>query len=364
MRPLFVAGTSQHIGKTTTSLGLLHAFRKRGLNVGYCKPLGQRFQGTEEHALHDDTLLISRSLGMREDQQPALAVPLSSSKVGQAIQDLQVEEYLSGIRRSFDTVAQGRDVTVVEGAGHVAVGSCLKVSTAEVACTVDAKVLLISSGGVGSTIDSLSLSWDFLRYRGADVMGVLVNKIWPQKYARIKETVTRGLANLDIHCFGAVPFEERLNQPTMRQVHEAIGGELIAGADRLDNRVENTIVAAMEAEHMIRYLKCSTLIFTPGDRSDNLLAALSASALGDICEAPVAGLILTGGFPPNGTILRMIEAAHVPTILVDGDTYSTASKFHATAFKIAVDDSEKIQWAMCLAEEYIDVDGLIEQLQD
>ncbi|MHC4985467.1 MAG: phosphotransacetylase family protein [Planctomycetota bacterium] len=364
MRPLFVAGTSQHIGKTTTSLGLLHAFRNRGLNVGYCKPLGQRFAGKGKHTLHEDTLLITRSLGMSEDQQPDLAVPLSSGKVGEAIQDLQVEKYLDGIRQTFDAVAEGRDLTVVEGAGHVAVGSCLKVSTAEVACTVDAKVLLISSGGVGSTIDSLSLSWDFLRYRGADVMGVLVNKIWPQKYTRIKDTVTRGLANLDIPCFGAVPFEERLSQPTMRQVHEAIGGELIAGADQLDNRVENTIVAAMEAEHMIHYLKCSTLIFTPGDRSDNLLAALSAATLGDVCEAPIAGLILTGGFTPNSTILRMIEAAHVPTILIEGDTYSTASKFHATAFKIAVEDNEKIQWAMCLAEEHIDIDGLIEQLED
>ena len=53
MRPLFIAGTSQHVGKTTTSIGLLHAFRKRGLNVGYTKPLGQRVQKTGDHALHE-----------------------------------------------------------------------------------------------------------------------------------------------------------------------------------------------------------------------------------------------------------------------------------------------------------------------
>ena len=363
MRPLFIAGTSQHVGKTTTSIGLLHAFRKRGLNVGYTKPLGQRVQKTGDHALHEDTVLVSRSLGMREDQQPDLAVPLTKNNISQATRDLDVQEHLAEIRRSYDAVAEGRDLVVVEGAGHVAVGSCVKVSTAEVARAVDARVLLISGGGIGSTIDGLSLSWDFLRYRGADVMGVLVNKIWPQKFTPISEAVTRGLSDLDIHCFGTVPYEERLSQPTMSQVHDALGGELIAGNEHLDNRVENTIVAAMEADNMIKYLKSGTLIFTPGDRSDNILAALSAQTLGDVCEAPIAGLVLTGAFTPGAAILRMIETSKVPTILSKKDTYSAASKFHATAFKIALGDREKIEWAMCLAEEHINIDGLLEALQ-
>jgi len=362
MRPLFIAGTSQHVGKTTTSIGLLHAFRKRGLSVGYSKPLGQRVRQDEGHALHEDTVLVSRSLGMREDDQPDLAVPLTKNKIGQAIQDAEVREYLDGIRRSHDAVAEGRDLVVVEGAGHVAVGSCVKVSTAEVACAVNARVLLISGGGVGSTIDSLSLSWDFLRYRGADVIGVLVNKIWPAKYSHISEAVRRGLGSLDIRCFGTVPFEERLSQPTMRQVYDSIGGDLIAGHNCLDKRVENTIVAAMEADNMIRYLTSGTLIFTPGDRSDNILAALSAQTLGDVCDAPISGLVLTGGFKPGPAILRMVEASNVPTILSDKDTYSTASEFHATAFKITLGDREKIEWAMCLAEEHIDIDGLLEEL--
>ena len=363
MRPLFIAGTSQHVGKTTTSIGLLHAFRKRGLNVGYSKPLGQRVQKSGQQSLHEDTLLISRSLGMREDQQPGLAVPLAKSKIGHDIQDAEVQEYLAGIRQSYELAAAGRDLVVVEGAGHVAVGSCLKVSTAEAACAVNARVLLISGGGIGATIDGLSLSWDFLRYRGADVMGVLVNKIWPQKYSHITEAVTRGLSSLDIRCFGTVPFEERLSQPTMRQVHDALGGELIAGEDNCDNRVENTIVAAMEADNMIKHLKSGTLIFTPGDRSDNILAALSAQTLGDVCERPIAGLVLTGGFPTSAAILHMIEVSKVPTILSEEDTYTSASKFHATDFKIALGDCEKIQWAMCLVEEYVDVDGLLEELE-
>ena len=363
MKPLFIAGTRRHIGKTTMSLGLLHAFRRRKLNVGYMKPLGQRMQSVSGRTLHEDAALVTESLGFKKDELVNMAVPLPRGRVAQEVQDLDDDELLKTVRETYTATAEGRDLVVVEGMGHVAMGSCLRTSAAEVANTLGAKVLLVSEGGVGSAIDNISLSWEFLRARGADVIGVVVNQVWPQKYTRIKQAVTRGLENLGIRSFGTVPFEEKLSQPTMRQVHDVLGGELVSGQEQLSNRVENTIVAAMEASHMISYLKKSTLVFTPGDRSDNLLAALSASTLGDVCETPITGLVLTGGFRPDGAIMRMIEASRLPAIMIDEDTYTAASKFHATAFKIAVGDREKVEWAFCLAEEHVDVDAIIEELR-
>jgi len=363
MKPLFIAGTSQNVGKTTTSLGLLHAFRKRGLRVAFSKPLGQRIREKGEHALHEDVALVSRSLGMRDEAQADMVLPLPKGAVGKAVHDLHAEESLARTREAFETLAEGVDVVVTEGAGHVGVGSCLKTSAADLARTIGAKVLLVAGGGVGSTIDSLSLSWDFLRYRGAEVLGVVVTKIWPQKYTHIQQTVTCGLSNLDIPCFGAIPFEDRLSQPTVRQVHEFIGGELMGGQDALDQHVENTIVAAMEPNHMIRYLTPGTLVITPGDRTDNLLAALSAHILADVGERLIAGVILTGGFRPDAATMDMVRRSNLPTILVKEDTYSAGSKFHEAVFKIALGDREKIEWAVCLVEEYVDVDGIIAGLQ-
>ncbi|NBC24766.1 MAG: AAA family ATPase [Bacteroidetes bacterium] len=34
---IYVAATSQHVGKTTTTLGLVNTLRKQNINVGYCK---------------------------------------------------------------------------------------------------------------------------------------------------------------------------------------------------------------------------------------------------------------------------------------------------------------------------------------
>ena len=42
-RPLFIAATRQHVGKTTVSLAVLSGLRKRfGDRVGFVKPVGQQ----------------------------------------------------------------------------------------------------------------------------------------------------------------------------------------------------------------------------------------------------------------------------------------------------------------------------------
>ena len=56
---IYVAATSQHVGKTTSTLGLVHALRKRGVNVGYCKPVGQQFIDLGDLRVDKDALLFS-----------------------------------------------------------------------------------------------------------------------------------------------------------------------------------------------------------------------------------------------------------------------------------------------------------------
>ena len=41
-RPIFVAATRQHVGKTTVSLALMSGLQKRFGKVGFLKPVGQQ----------------------------------------------------------------------------------------------------------------------------------------------------------------------------------------------------------------------------------------------------------------------------------------------------------------------------------
>ena len=120
----------------------------------------------------------------------------------------------------------------------------------------------------------------------------------------------------------------------------------------------------MAPERMIDYLKPSTLVIVPGDNRANILASLKAHMLSGPDRPLVAGLILTGGLEPDDACVEMCKELRVPAILVTDDTYTVASTFHEAAFKIAPDDKQKIEWAICLVAEYIDVDGILEQLAD
>jgi len=42
VRHLYLAATGQNRGKTTASLGLVHAFIEAGLRTGFTKPVGPR----------------------------------------------------------------------------------------------------------------------------------------------------------------------------------------------------------------------------------------------------------------------------------------------------------------------------------
>ena len=243
-------------------------------------------------------------------------------------------------------------------------GSCLGLSAADVARQLGAKTLLISGGGIGRAIDEIALCSTFISARDADFMGVVVNKVWPDKYDRVKKATTLGLGHLGITTFGTIPYEEKLSAPTMDQVYKLVGGQIICRPDNFNSRVGNTIVAAMEADNMIRYIAENTLVITPGDRSDNIMAAIGVHVLSDEkTKRTLAGMILTGGFKPEKPVLEFIASAKLPVFLAGGDTYSVASKIKETIFKIPPEDDERIQWAINLACEYVDVDAIIEQLE-
>ena len=365
MKPLYIVGTQRDVGKTTLSIGLLSALKARKLKVAYAKPLGQRVTTTNGRMLHDDARVVAAFKGNMDSSAGDMAVPLPSGRVEREVNDPQTRQLHEKIIASYRRLAADSDVVIVEAMGHVAMGSCLGLSSADVARDIGAKCILVAGGGIGRTIDEVALCSAFLTSRQADLIGVVINKVWPQKFARVSKAARRGLENLGLTCFGAVPFEDRLSAPTMHQVHDHIGGELLAGEELLHLRVGNTIVAAMEASHMVNHIRDGTLIITPGDRSDNILAALSTHMLESTdTHAVVSGLILTGGFRPGGTVLRLKVDSHLPTIMVEQDTYTVASKLRETVYKLTPDDLERLEWAVCLIAEHIDIEAIVSELEE
>ena len=62
MKSIYVAATSQHVGKTTSTLGLYAMLKSHGFNVGYCKPVGQKFLDINNDKVDKDALLFAEMM--------------------------------------------------------------------------------------------------------------------------------------------------------------------------------------------------------------------------------------------------------------------------------------------------------------
>ena len=97
---------------------------------------------------------------------------------------------------------------------------------------------------------------------------------------------------------------------TVGQLAEEFKYTVLAGADRLGNRIEHTVVAAMEPQNVVPYIRPQTLVIAPGDRVDNIL--LSIIVLSTQYN-DTGGLILTGGIELPPSIAPLLQKSRKPS---------------------------------------------------
>jgi len=359
-KKVFVAATRQDQGKTTVSLGLMAAFNEMLAPAGFIKPVGQRYVEVDGVRVDEDVALMRAVFASDCALADMSPVTIGRSFTRDYINHPQPDLLAHRILESYEHMAAGKRSVIIEGTGHAGVGSCFDTSNADVAKLLGAKVVLVTTGGIGRPIDEVMLNEALFRDRGVQFLGVILNKVLPDKLEEIRGVVGRGLARKGIDLLGCVPYERLLAIPSMRLVYQEISGELINGESFLDNTIEDIIVGAMVAHRALDYIRPHCLLITPGDRDDLILAAMSIHTLG--AGGSVSGMLLTGGVRPHRNILRLLAATEIPVILVEQDSYSAAAQVNELKVKIQPTDTEKIATVPKLVREHVDVQRIVERL--
>jgi BioD-like phosphotransacetylase family protein len=360
---IYVAATRQNDGKTTTALGLLEAFSEIYPEIGYIKPVGQQVKLIGEHEIDKDATLIKDvfHIGSPLYDMSPVAVPRGFTE--EYILKGDVHKLTERILQAYQRESEEQRFMMIEGTGHAGVGSVIDLCNASVAKMLDAPVLIVTCGGIGRPIDEVMLNKAVFDKHGVEVLGVIVNKVIPEKYEKINKLVRLGLQKNGIETFGVLPFYPLLSSPTLRQLLEDIRGELLSGNDdNLDVIISKILVGAMAAHEAFDFFKGDVLLVTPGNREDLILAAVSCNVPGIREDYNVRGIILTCGIWPNQTVLKILQQAGVPAFLVKDDTFTTAQKINNLIIKIRPQDAEKIATVKQMIKDHVDVDGLLERL--
>jgi len=381
MRHLYLAATGQNRGKTTTSLGLIDGFVRRGLRTGFMKPVGQRTVIEDGQPADEDAVLMRTvfDLPERYAAMSPVHIPRGFTKAyiaGEVVEDLGAR--IQGAHREF----REHDMLLIEGTGHAGVGAVIGLSNAVVAAMLGVPAVIVSEGGVGRPIDEIVLNASLFEAHGVPVAGAIVNKVRIDEQPGIARTLERGLARHGIPLLGVLPYRPILSNPTLGMVLEGVRGRVIHPGRDLDQVIDGVAIGAMEPHHMLEHIGPGTLVIVPGDREDAILtlttahlagrprAARAASLDALVDETPGAveagpegaaiGMILTGGYEPRAEVLAAIRHAGIFTASVREDTYTVASEVHDLLVKTHAADAEKIALIKALVWEHLEIDRFLE----
>lgn len=363
---VFVAATQQNDGKTTASLGLFAALGKRLGRIGFIKPVGQRFVDVEGKRIDEDSVLIDRTFRVKVPIEAMSPIAVEPDFTRKYIRHSNNDFLVRRIQNSFDRAAWEKEFVIIEGTGHAGVGSVFDLSNARVAKLLHSKVLLLTRGGIGRAIDEIALNKALFDKEGVEMVGVILNKVLPEKYDEVTDFARRGLERLGIDLLGVIPVEPMLAHATLGQICKQIKGNCLnseSGAPPPRRPVRKVIIGAMNSSHVMAYFAPGTLVITPGDREDIILAALSVTSLADDDGKALAGLVLSGDLLPHQSVLDLVRESHLPIIASPLDSYTAANSIHTMTVKTLPDDAEKIERIQKLIDRHVEVDRLLGKLQ-
>jgi phosphate acetyltransferase len=358
-KSIFIAATGQNVGKTTLCLGILAALQKRYPSVGFIKPVGQQHVKVEQDINVDkDVVLFKQHFSLPANWSDMSPVIIPSGFTRRYLEGQITEtEMLQKIQIAFHRIHEANDYTVVEGTGHVGVGSIMNLNNAKIAADLGLDIAIIASGGLGSAHDELMLNIAVCKQYGIRIRGVILNKVLDDKRQMILEYFPRCLKKWDIPLIGCVPFNEFLSNPTIKDFENLFETTLLTGERHRYRHFQHTRLVAGSLEAYMSEMVPNELVITPASREDIILATLQKH-LHAAQKENCGGMILTGKQPPNGKILERISLVDIPILYVPLCSYDAMKMITSFTAKIRTEDIPKVEKAISLVEENLDLDLL------
>ncbi len=358
-KSLYVAATNQHVGKTTSTLGLVSVLRQKGIEIGYCKPVGQRFLDLDNIRVDKDTLLFADLLGFKI--RPELHSPVILGKGATTAYLDHPEDYrfASDILYASTHLEEQHDYVIYEGTGHPGVGSVVNLSNADVAKLLGSHVIMIVEGGIGSTIDRLNTSLAMFREQNVPILGVIVNKVIPEKLEKVKHYVGLKLSSMGLPLLGVMPYDESLALPIVSTIVDAIDGAIVQNIDQNDRQVEDIMAGSLIDVNRIKVAK-NILLVVGADRVNNAIHKIDLlSQVNDLKHSPLACIVATGDGEINENSLDYINRHKIPLIRTNLDTYGSVIKISKIEVKINLSTPWKIKRAIAMIQSNVDLDHIM-----
>lgn len=347
---IYIASPEGDTGKSTIALGILHRLAATVPRVGVFRPI-TRLGEDRDYIL--ELLLASATAGLSYDE----CVGVSYQQVHED-PDVAIAEIVD----RFHRVAEKCDAVLIVGSDYTDVATPSELSmNARIAVNLGAPVVLAVKAADRTPTEVahvVEVCLAELNHQHAHAAAVVANRCDPAQL----DAVAQALKPLGPPAY-VLPEEPLLVAPSVAELQVAVDGTMIAGDPELLSReAMGVMVAGMTAEHCLERLTEGVAVVTPGDRSDVVLALVSAHAAEGFPS--LSCIILNGGLDLHPAIASLVEGLglRLPIVATKYGTFETASRVAGARGRVTAASQRKIDTALALMDKHVDVNDLIAQL--
>ncbi|WP_163335683.1 phosphate acetyltransferase [Desulfopila sp. IMCC35008] len=358
---LYVTATEPRSGKSVVSLGLMELLTRNIKKVGFFKPLVQsdHHQGERDNTIN----LIKSQYHLCSDYEEMYAYTVTEAS--QLISLGKQAELLDGILAKYNSLAANVDFVLCEGIELEGATASFDFDiNVDIANNLGCPVVLVVSGKMKTPdelIRSTKVYLESLEERSCDPVAVIASRV-DRSYedAVINRFQQEGISKNQLTY--VIPNDENLGNPSVGEVARLLNAEILYGEENLTRHVRSFTIAAMQLRNLLERIEYGTLIITPGDRSDVILASLAA--VHSMSMPNISGLMLTGGLVPERAVQTVIEGFQdtVPIIAVSENTYEAAIRVENIHAAITPDNTRKITQALAVFERHINMGELSDKI--
>jgi phosphate acetyltransferase len=343
---LYVAGAGRGTGKSVVALGLMEMLSAINRKIGFFRPIVQR-------SAHEDTHIELMRARYSLPFDPEMLYGCTAEEAKHLLGSGHYDELLKRILTKFKALEEQCDLVVCAGTDYDGLVPSLEFDfNADLANNLGCLLIVVVKGfkrDPEEILDAVRMAQESLLERGSDVWATIINGVAGEHLPVLRERVRAVLPGTSVYV---LPEHPLLGQPTIGEIARALKARRLYGdEDSLTQVVTHFKIAAMQIPDFLNHLEDGSLIITPGDRADIILASLVAEA--STTFPRVAGLLLTGGLDLGENLRKLmggLRRSKVPILGVDSDTFITAMALHRVEARILPTDDRKIAAAIGLFE--------------
>ena len=358
-KKLFIAATGQNIGKTTASLSLIHLAKKKYRRVGFIKPLGPKVTEYKGITVDKDAALICQVFSMGRDLQhmsPVVIYPDSTRKALNG--ELDPHDLEQKILQACAALEKKCDFIIIEGSGHPGVGSVVKLSNARIARLLDAKVLMITGGGIGSVIDNVYMNKALFEKEGVEIRAIMPNKLLAEKRDSTLSYLEKAFSDESFKVLGGFNYQPVLANPTLNRIAKILDLQIHGNKRDVKRIIHHLQIGAPSTQRVTELLRNDTLLIVTSSR-DELLVTLSNMYQIPEYRNKIVGMLIPGVKKVSNITQQIIDRSNIPYLR---SSSHTTGQFYRTinedVYKLQAEDKEKIDMIKELSELRFDFDEL------